>query len=159
MRSKVKSFYGSYDISTKFISARREYLRSRHAENALVVQTVQVDHPHAAPDDQRDLLLGRLEVLLQAAAKQLGPGVGATDARGAGRYHRAAYALATRRLAGRLGGGHLAAEHAGRPVRAERLGYVLVLGLEAGRQVGIQHVLSEFLEKSIQRNTQLTTNS
>ena len=31
-------------------------LRAGHAEDAVVVQPVQVDDPHAAPDDQRDVL-------------------------------------------------------------------------------------------------------
>ena len=37
----------------------RSYLRSRHAEDSVVVQPVEVDYPHAAPDNGWDVLHGR----------------------------------------------------------------------------------------------------
>ena len=47
------------------------YLRAGDSEDALVMQAEKVDDADAALDDQRDVLARRLDILLEAAAKQL----------------------------------------------------------------------------------------
>ena len=55
----IESRFPIVSDSHDFGNRSSAYLRSRHAEDSVVVQPVEVDYPHAAPDNGWDVLHGR----------------------------------------------------------------------------------------------------